>query len=73
MKDTGVIIKLKKVKEHKDGSATFDVDYNKTIMYKMIKKYYGVKRVNKKLVRKFLLKGFTTYANLKRAEHGIYT
>ena len=63
MKDTGVIITLKRVKEHKDGSATFDMEYNSRKLHPIVRGCYGKKRCSKRMVRTFILEGLRNYVD----------
>jgi len=53
-------MKVIKIKEQKDGSAIYTIAYDKK-EEAMIKKYYGVKKVTKKLFSKFVLTGIENY------------
>lgn len=56
------MIKITRITEHKDGSATIDFECDKKLK-RLIRRYYNKKRVTKKLVAKFIKEALTNYAN----------
>ncbi len=56
------MIRVTRVKERKDGSATIEFTYTKAFA-EIVKKYYGKKRISKKLIRKFVREGLINHAN----------
>ena len=56
------MIRVTRVKERKDGSATIEFTYTKDFA-KIVRNYYGKKRISKKLIQKFVREGLINYAN----------
>lgn len=54
-------IKLIRVKEHKDGSATYELEYDSKFK-KSLKKSLGIKRLTKKKVAKVITEGLINLA-----------
>jgi hypothetical protein len=55
---------IRKLKNHKDGSETWLIDYDKKLE-KIVKNYYNMKRVSKKAIEKFILCELRNYLNIK--------
>ena len=67
------IIKITRIKEHKDGRATFTLEYGKEIK-KVVRNYYNKKRATKKLVATFVKEAIDRYIDneeIKELERGI--
>lgn len=58
-------IRIIKVKEHKDGSATIDIEYDKIFAY-MIKALYGWKRLTQKRLENVIVEALRI--SIKRDE-----
>ena len=57
------------IKEHKDGSATVDIEYDKEVA-DFVKKYYQRKRLSKKLMERFVIEGLTNYLEQEEKKRG---
>lgn len=57
------------IKEHKDGSATVDIEYDKEVA-DFVKKYYKRKRLSKKLMERFVIEGLTNYLEQEEKKRG---
>ncbi len=53
------MIKITKIKEYKDGSATLYLEYNSIILHPLLRRVYNKKRITKKLVKKFVSDSLT--------------
>jgi len=51
---------IRKIKENKNGSATYEVDYDKEVS-NFIKDHYNRKRISDKLIEKFVIEGLENY------------
>jgi len=51
------IIKFEKITEHKDGSATYSLQYTKDFNV-MVRNYFKKKRCSSKMIKKFILIAF---------------
>ncbi len=58
-------ILISNYKENKDGSASFDLVYNKEVA-NFIKKHYNRKRITQKLMQKFVIEGLNHYLEKKK-------
>ena len=56
------MIRITRVKERKDGSATIEFTYTKDFA-ETVRKYYNKKRVTKKMIQKFVRQSLINYAN----------
>jgi len=59
------MIKVNKVIENQDGSATLHIEYNPQVLYPLIRTHYKKVRCTQKMIKKFLLKAITNYINTK--------
>lgn len=59
------LLRFKLVKENKDGSETYDVEYNDEAKT-LIKKHYKRKRFTPKLLEKAVIEGLENYLKLKQ-------
>jgi len=56
------MIRITKIKDNPDGSATIDINYD-IRLHKIIRKHYKKKRCSKKMVGQFILEGLTNTMN----------
>lgn len=59
-----MLLKIKKIKEQKDGSALVDIDYGKEFS-DLVKKLYNRKRCTKKLIERAVNDGLRNYIKIQ--------